>query len=96
MAPSSRRLAGIAALMLAGLLAGCAGGEGNTGPTAAALPSGKSCKDVRQELDRLDARGVPARIESANAGNKLSPSQKQDVDRYNALLGQYLGARCHI
>lgn len=96
MAPSSRRLAGIAALMLAGLLAGCAGGEGNTGPATAALPSGKSCKDVRQELDRLDARGVPARIESASAGSKLSPSQKQDVDRYNALLGQYLGARCHM
>lgn len=93
---SSARFAGIAAAALASVLvAGCAGGSAGGDPGAAALPSGRTCKDVRSELDRLDARGVPSRIEAANAGKKLPPAQKDEVDRYNALLAQYLGARCH-
>ncbi|MBL8565644.1 MAG: hypothetical protein JNM89_08010 [Hyphomicrobiaceae bacterium] len=93
---SSSRLAGTFAVLASLLLAGCAGGTSGGDPGAGSLPSGKSCKDVRAELDKLDARGVPSRIEAAGAGKKLPPGQKEEVDRYNALLAQYLGARCHL
>jgi hypothetical protein len=46
-------------------------------------------------MNRLVARGVPGKIEAANAGRRLSAKSRAEVDRYNALLGQYLGARCH-
>lgn len=88
-----------AAVLLVGaaaMLAGCASNNaGNSGPPAIALPAGQTCQSVRAELNRLDARGTPSLIESANAGRKLTPPQREQVDRYNQLLGQYLGARCH-
>lgn len=93
---SSSRLAGTAAILVSVLVAGCAGGGTGGDPGGGSLPSGRSCKDVRAELDKLDARGVPSRIEAASAGKKLPPAQKEEVDRYNALLAQYLGARCHM
>jgi hypothetical protein len=51
---------------------------------------------VRQELDQLDRRGTQAKVEAASAGKKLAAKDKSDVDRYNSLLNQYLGARCHV
>ena len=42
------------------------------------------------------SRGVASKIEAANAGRKLSSQAQADVDRYNNLLGQYLGGRCHV
>ncbi len=93
---SSSRVAGMAAILVSVLVAGCAGGGTGGDPGGGSLPSGRSCKDVRAELDKLDARGVPSRIEAASAGKKLPPAQKEEVDRYNALLAQYLGARCHM
>lgn len=86
-------------IAIAGLivLGGCAGNEGGgQGPKAVSLPAGKSCQSIRGELNRLDARGVPSLIESSNAGRKLSSSQRDLVDQYNTLLGQYLGAQCHV
>ena len=35
-------------------------------------------------------------MEAASQGKKLPPAAKADVDRYNDLLNQYLGARCHV
>lgn len=88
--------AGMAMVLLGALLGGCAGNDtGKNGPPAIALPAGQTCQSVRAELNRLDARGTPSLIEAANAGRKLSPPQREQVDRYNQLLGQYLGARCH-
>ena len=47
------------------------------------------------ELDQLDRRGTQAKVEAASQGKKLAAKDKADVDRYNSLLNQYLGARCH-
>ena len=78
-------------------LAGCAGGGGSGGdPGAIALPVGQSCQSVRAELNRLDSKGTQSRVEAASRGTKLAPAQQADVDRYNQLLNQYLGARCHV
>lgn len=79
------------------LLAGCAEGNnlgGDPGPTPLAL--GQTCGSVQQELNRLLGRGVQSSVERQNAGKPISPAAKADVDRYNALLNQYLGARCHV
>lgn len=92
----SRRLTVLSAALISVLAAGCAGNEGSGGASNASTASGSSCQEVRRELDKLDARGVPSRIEAANAGKKLAPAQRAEVDTYNALLQQYLGARCHM
>jgi hypothetical protein len=39
---------------------------------------------------------VQGSVEREQAGKPLTPAAKADVDRYNALLNQYLGARCHV
>lgn len=88
---------GLALIGAGALLAGCAGG-GSTGgdPGAKALPPGTSCQSIRGELNKLDSKGVPSRVEAAQAGKKLSAQQQSEVDLYNKLLGDYLGARCHV
>lgn len=86
-------------IVLAGLavLGGCAdGGGGNGDPGAIPLAAGQSCGSIRQELNALDRKGTQAKVEAATAGKKLPPAAQADVDRYNSLLNQYLGARCHV
>jgi len=78
------------------LLAGCANDGYDGDPGAIPLASGQSCGTIRQELNRLDARGTQSKVEAASQGKKLPPAQQADVDRYNQLLNQYLGARCHV
>lgn len=93
------RCAGVVAIsVLAGLLAaGCGGGPQAGGdPGARALPSGQSCQSVRSDMDRMLSRGVQPRVEAAQSGKKLPPQQQAEVDQYNRLLAQYLGARCHM
>lgn len=87
---------GVAALVAG--LAGCADGGvgGNGDPGAIPLASGQSCGNIQQELNRLLSKGVQGKVEAASAGKKLAPAAQQDVDRYNSLLNQYLGARCHV
>jgi hypothetical protein len=90
-------LAVVFAAVLSITMQGCGGGAAGTGdPGARALPAGESCQSIRGELNRLDSRGVPAQVERASSGGKLSASQRSDVDKYNELLNQYLGARCHV
>ena len=80
-----------------GVAVGLRGGDDWGGdPGAKPLAAGQSCGSIRQELDRLDARGTQGKVEAASQGKKLPPSDKADVDRYNELLNQYLGARCHV
>ncbi len=89
----------VAALVSAfAAMAGCAedgGGYGND-PGARPLAAGQTCGTIRQELNRLDSRGTQAKVEAATQGKKLPPAAQADVDRYNELLNQYLGARCHV
>lgn len=79
-------------------LAGCAEDGGGYGgdPGARPLAAGQTCGTIRQELNRLDSRGTQAKVEAATQGKKLPPAAQADVDRYNDLLNQYLGARCHV
>jgi hypothetical protein len=88
----------LAAAAAVALLAGCADGDGyNYGdPGAAPLAAGQSCGSIRSELDRLDKKGTQSKVEAASQGKKLPPASQADVDRYNYLLNQYLGARCHV
>lgn len=77
-------------------LQGCGGAGAGGDPGAKTLPLGQSCQTIRGELNRLDSRGVQAYVEKASNGGKLSGPQKAEADNYNRLLGQYLGARCHV
>lgn len=92
------RIAGVVVgLAFAGFLAGCADKSSNNGdPGARPLPPGQTCQSLRGELNKLDSRGVPAKVERATAGQNLSAGDKADVDRYNQMLNYYLGARCHV
>lgn len=96
-ASSSIRMVWVLGAGAAVALAGCAG-EGNKygDPGARPLPAGQTCQSVRGDLNKLDSKGVPSQIEAAQAGRKLNPGQQADVDRYNKLLNDYLGARCHV
>ena len=86
----------LAAATVMAALAGCAEGGGGYGdPGASPLAFGQSCGSIRSELDQLDRRGTQAKVEAASQGKKLAVKDKADVDRYNSLLNQYLGARCH-
>src|SRR5438105_77370 len=78
------------------VLAGCADGDGYGDPGATPLAGGQSCGSIRAELDRLDKKGTQSKVEAASQGKKLPPGSQADVDRYNYLLNQYLGARCHV
>jgi hypothetical protein len=87
----------MAALAAAAALAGCAAQSAPYGdPGARSLPSGQSCQSIRAELNRMDARGVPSKVEASTRGQKLNAQSQADVDRYNQLLNYYLGARCHV
>jgi len=97
MALKSKSLGGI--LLALALVGGCAneGGNSDNGdPGARPLAAGQTCQSVRAELNKLDAKGTQSKVEAASQGKKLPPAQQADVDRYNELLNQYLGARCHV
>jgi hypothetical protein len=76
-------------------LAGCAS-DGGGGPQSKALANGETCGSIKQQLNKLDARGVPASVQAQAEGKKIGGSQKADADLYNRLLNDYLGARCHV
>lgn len=88
-------LVGVAVAAAVVALSGCAGEPGGYGPNSPKL-AGSSCQGIKAELNRLDSRGVPGLVEARNAGKKLSAQQAADVDRYNSLLQQYLGGKCHV
>jgi hypothetical protein len=87
---------GVIALSLLAVLGGCAA-EGKAGgdPGARPLPPGMTCQSVRQELNALDSRGAPAKVEAVSSGRKVSEADRALAQRYNTLLNYYLGGRCH-
>ncbi len=85
-----------AAVAAAVLLAGCeGGGKSNGDPGARPLPAGQSCQSIRGELNKMDSQGAQSKVERASHG-KVDPATQAVADRYNSLLNQYLGARCHV
>ena len=84
------------ALSLLAALGGCAAGAAGGDPGPRSMPAGYSCQSVRAELNKLDARGVPAKVEAVSAGRKVSAGDKELAARYNQLLNYYLGGRCHV
>ena len=92
----TRALKCLAAAAALAAVGACSDGGGFGDPGATPLASGQSCGTIRQELDLLDRKGTQGKVEAASQGKKLSPKDKSDVDRYNSLLNQYLGARCHV
>ena len=85
----------LAVVAVAGLLAGCeSSGPGGGDPGARALPSGSSCQSIRAELNKMDSQGAQSKVERASKG-KVDAATQAVADRYNGLLNQYLGARCH-
>ena len=77
-------------------LAGCeSGGSSNGDPGAKPLPAGQSCQSLRGELNKMDSQGAQSKVERASRG-KVDPATQAVADRYNMLLNQYLGARCHV
>lgn len=96
MASSVKAVAGM--LLIAGALAGCAneGGSDSGDPGPRPLAAGQTCQSVRAELNTLDKKGTQSKVELASQGKKLAPKDQADVNRYNDLLNQYLGARCHV
>ncbi len=87
-------LVGVSLAMTLGL-AGCESGSSKGGdPGAMALPSGQSCQSLRAELNRMDSQGAQSKVERASRGN-ADAATRAVADRYNQLLNQYLGARCH-
>ncbi len=73
------------------VLSACAGGQSGVGSGAVS-----SCKQLKRELSRYEARGVHMRADAAGRGAKLSQKQRLEVARYNGLLNSYLGNKCHV
>ncbi len=95
--PFRKPLGALALLIMASALSGCAEGSASGGdPGARSLPMGQSCQSIRAELNRLDSRGAQGKVQAAAEGRRLGPGDMEVVNRYNSLLGQYLGARCHV
>lgn len=86
--------------LVAGAVAGCATTDAQiqspAAPAAAVASQDRSCQGLRSEIMKLEGRGVARLVDRQHEGSKLTPSQKADVDSYNALLNEYLGARCHL
>lgn len=94
---SGRLGRGLGMVAMVGLLgAGCSSGSATGGdPGARALPPGTSCQSLRAELNKMDSQGAQSKVEAASQG-KGSPESRAVASRYNQLLNDYLGARCHV
>jgi hypothetical protein len=93
------------AVLLAVALSGCAstvpqisGPAGNSvsKPVAAPALTDRSCQSLRSEIMTREARGAARLIDRKNDGGKLNAREQAEIDTYNSLLNEYLGARCHL
>ena len=94
--PFRKPIGALVLLIVASTLSACAEGSASGDPGARSLPMGQSCQSIRAELNRLDSRGAQGKVQAAAEGRRLGPGDMEVVNRYNSLLGQYLGARCHV
>lgn len=85
-------VAAVAALVLAGCETSGSGPGGD--PGAKPLAAGQTCQTLRADLNKMDSQGAQGKVERASRG-KVDPATQAVADRYNGLLNQYLGARCH-
>lgn len=88
---------GILALAVA-LGGGCASTEAQKIVTPAAAPvlTDRSCQSLRSEIMTREARGAARLVDRKNDGGKLNAREQAEIDTYNSLLNEYLGARCHL
>ncbi len=77
-------------------VAGCAAQSAPQDPGPKPLAAGQTCQSVRSELDSLDRKGARGTVEAHLAGRTLTAERTSMAKRYMDLLGQYLGARCHV
>jgi len=76
------------------VLTGCA--SSNSGRVPVGFAGGSDCHSVKAELHQMDGQGVPGLIQSEQAGAHVSAQSKAKIDRYNALLEEYLGNDCQL
>ena len=87
------------AVLLAVSVAGCASTDAQlplSTPVAAPVLTDRSCQSLRSEIMTREARGATRLIDRKNDGGKLTPREQAEIDTYNSLLNEYLGARCHL
>lgn len=65
-------------------------------PAPAVAAADRSCQGLRSEIMKMEARGVSKLVDRQHDGGKLNAGQKAEIDSYNGLLNEYLGARCHL
>lgn len=94
--PSVRAQRAAIVAVLGLVLGGCSSSGKSRDPGPRALGAGQTCDGVRRHLTQLDNRGVRSLVERHQRGDKLTAYQRSEVNRYNELLDQYLGARCHV
>lgn len=87
--------------MIAVALGGCATTESQIGapaaaPVAAPVLTDRSCQSLRSEIMKREARGAARLVDRKNDGGKLNAREQAEIDSYNSLLNEYLGARCHL
>ncbi len=93
--PVSQASTALALLMIATTLGVRAESSASGDPGASSAHGSKLPVD-QAELNRLDSRGAQGKVQAAAEGRRLGPGDMEIVNRYNSLLGQYLGARCHV
>jgi len=72
-------------------MGGCASGSGRQ---PVGFSGGSDCRSVKAELHQMDTQGVPGLIQAGSA--HASAANKAKIDRYNALLEEYLGNDCQL
>jgi hypothetical protein len=83
--------------LLALFVSGCASSQGQiAAPLSVPLTSDRSCQSLRSEIMKREARGAARLVDRKNDGGKLNPREQAEIDTYNSLLDEYLGARCHL
>jgi hypothetical protein len=83
------------AVVLSLSLAACETTSSGGDPGARPLPPGATCQSIRAELNKMDSQGAQSKVQRASQG-KVDAATQAVADRYNGLLNQYLGARCHV
>ncbi len=93
------------AIFLAVALSGCVSTGAQIGapaahsaskPASAPVLTDRSCQSLRAEIMAREARGAARLVDRKNDGGKLNAREQAEIDTYNSLLNEYLGARCHL